>query len=204
MELPNKKYQVIYADPPWSYNSKKPTTAKRPSAMGVSLTPDYYYDVMNIEEIKSLPIKDISDKNSVLFLWTTNPMIREGLDVMDAWGFKYITMITWYKTNSKGMGYWFRGYTEHLLFGKKGNIKSFRTKIRNIQEHKFTKHSEKPELFRKLIEKATSHLNPKIELFARQRVDGWDSWGNELSNTIEYCDIANERLKTISNIGEWI
>lgn len=185
VELPNKKYQVIYADPPLSYNSKKPTTAKRPSGMGVSLTPDYYYDVMSVEEIKSLPVKDISSKNSVLFLWGTNPMIAEALEIMKAWGFAYITMITWYKTNSKGMGYWFRGYTEHLLFGKKGNIKSFRTKIKNIQEHKFTKHSEKPGLFRKLIEEATPHLNPKIELFARQRFEGWDAWGNELGKTIQ-------------------
>ncbi len=65
----NKKYQVIYADPPWYYNSKKPTTAKRPSAMGVSLTPDYYYKVMPLEEIKKLPIQEISDDDCVGFLW---------------------------------------------------------------------------------------------------------------------------------------
>jgi len=185
LELPNKKYKTIYADPPWSYNSKKPTTAKRPTAMGISLTPDYYYDTMSVEEIKSLPVKNISEKDSVLFLWATNPMIREALEVMESWGFKYITMITWYKTNSKGMGYWFRGYTEHLLFGKKGNVKSFRSKIKNIQKHNVTKHSEKPGLFRKLIEEATLNLNPKIEIFARNRVEGWDSWGDELTDTIQ-------------------
>ena len=180
MEFPNKKYKIIYADPPWSYNSKKPTTAKRPSAMGVSLTPDYYYKVMNLEEIKKLPVQKISDDDCVLFLWATNPLIREALEVMEAWGFKYITMITWHKTNSKGMGYWFRGYTEHLLFGKKGKIKSFRSMVHNLQEAKFEKHSKKPDLFRKMIESVTKELNPRIELFARQKIEGWDSWGDEI------------------------
>ena len=175
-----KGYQVIYADPPWSYDSKSPTTAKRPSGMGVSLTPDYYYDVMPLQEIKALPVAQITSPDSVCFLWTTNPMLREGLEVMEAWGFDYITTITWNKTNSCGMGYWFRGYTEHLLFGKKGKVKSFHSQIHNLQEHKRTHHSEKPDLFRRLIEECTSHLNPKLEMFARKRTEGWESWGNQL------------------------
>lgn len=185
LELPKKKYQVIYADPPWSYNSKKPTTAKRPSAMGVSLTPDYYYDVMTLEDIKKLDIQRISQDDCVLFLWATNPLMRESLEVMESWGFKYITMITWHKLNSKGMGYWFRGYTEHLLFGKKGNVKSFRSMVHNIQETKTERHSKKPDMFRTLIESVTKELNPKIELFARNRYDGWDAYGNELDDTIQ-------------------
>lgn len=148
--------------------------------MGVSLTPDYYYDVMGLESIKSLPVKSIAHKDSVLFLWTTNPMLREGLEVMDAWGFEYVTTITWFKTNSKGPGYWFRGYTEHLLFGKRGNVRSFRCQERNLQQHPFTRHSEKPALFRRLIETATIGMNPKVELFARERVEGWDAWGDEV------------------------
>jgi len=99
---------------------------------------------------------------------------------MESWGFKYITIITWHKTNSKGMGYWFRGYTEHLLFGKKGKVKSFRSMVRNIQEAKTERHSKKPDKFRTLIESVTKGLNPKIELFAREKKQGWDSWGNEV------------------------
>jgi len=181
--LPEKKYQVIYADPPWSYKWMEHAPVLTPVKSGENtLAPNYYYDTMTLDEIKSLPIDSISDKNSVLFLWTTNPMLREGLEVMESWGFEYVTTITWYKTNSKGMGYWFRGFTEHLLFGKKGNVKSFRSKIRNIQKHKFTKHSEKPGLFRRLIEQATPDLNPKIELFARIKFKGWDVWGDEAPN----------------------
>lgn len=149
--------------------------------MGISLTPEYYYKTMPLQDIKNLPVQEISDKKSVLFLWATTPLIKEALDVMQTWDFKYVTMITWHKTNNKGPGYWFRGYTEHLLFGIKGSIKSFRSRIRNIQEARVLKHSQKPELFRKLIEQIAPTLNPRIELFARQKVDGWDVWGNEVS-----------------------
>lgn len=183
--FPEKKYQVIYADPPWSYKWMDNAPVLTPVKSGKNtLAPNYYYDTMGLDEIKNLPIQDISEKNCVLFLWTTNPMLREGLEVMESWGFNYITTITWYKTNSKGMGYWFRGFTEHLLFGKKGKVKSFRSMAPNIQEHKFTKHSEKPDLFRKLIEDATIGLNPKIELFSRKRYEGWDAWGDEAPDLI--------------------
>lgn len=150
--------------------------------MGISMTPDYYYDVMSLEAIKELPVQKISEKDSVLFLWATTPLIREALEVMEAWGFKYITIITWHKTNSKGMGYWFRGHTEHLLFGKKGDVKSFRSMVRNIQEAKTERHSKKPDMFRTLIESVTKGMNPKIELFAREKKEGWDVWGNEVPN----------------------
>ena len=135
---------------------------------------------MTLEEIKRLPILLVTAPDAVCFLWTTNPMLREGLEVMEAWGFDYITTITWFKTNSKGMGYWFRGFTEHLLFGKKGEVNSFRSQVHNLQEHKFTRHSEKPELFRRIIDEVTPTLNPKLELFARARAYGWDSWGDQL------------------------
>jgi site-specific DNA-methyltransferase (adenine-specific) len=186
-ELPEGRWNIIYADPAWPYNSKSPTTAKRPSAMGISLTPDYYYPTMPLEEIKALPVARISEPDSVCFLWATNPLIREALEVLEVWGFKYTTMVTWHKTNSKGMGYWFRGFTEHLLFGKKGNVKSFHAQIPNIQAHKFIRHSQKPDLFRKLIEKATASMpNPRrIELFARERHEGWDVWGNQLPQEVQ-------------------
>lgn len=177
-------YQVVYADPPWRYRSKSPTTSKRPSGMGVSLTPDYYYKTMSLGDIKNLPVGEITDSDGVCFLWTTNPMLREGLEVLEAWGFEYITTITWHKTNGKGPGYWFRGHTEHLLFGKKGKVKSFRSMISNFQAHKTVRHSEKPALFRRIIETVTPTLNPKIELFARERCSGWSCWGHE-TGTVE-------------------
>lgn len=173
-------YGKIYMDLPWKYKSQKPTTAKRPSAMGVSMNADYYYPTMTIDEMKTLPINQISAKNSVLFEWVTNPFLQEGLELMKYFGFKYVTMITWNKSNGKGGGYWFRGMTEHLLFGVKGKVKSFRSMTKNIQEAKITKHSEKPDLFRKIIESVGVDLEPKLEMFARQEFQGWNQYGNQV------------------------
>lgn len=166
-----KTYQVIYADPPWSYKNKKP----RGNALK-------QYDTLSLEEISSLQIP--SAENSVLFLWITVPLLPFGFSVMEAWGFKYKTMLTWVKLRQLGVGYYYRGQTEHLLFGTKGNIKSFRTRHRNVIATMPGKHSEKPEDFRKLIEQSTYHLHNKLELFARKESAGWDVFGNEVKNSI--------------------
>lgn len=182
--LCGKKYSKIYIDLPWKYKSQKPTTAKRPSAMGVSMNADYYYPTMTIEQMKSLPMNEICADNSVLFEWVTNPFLQEGLFLMNHFGFKYVTTITWNKTNGKGGGYWFRGYTEHLLFGVKGKVKSFRSMTKNIQDAPITKHSEKPDLFRKIIESVGQELEPKLEMFARKEIQGWDQYGNQVQKVI--------------------
>lgn len=178
--FPDKKYQIIYADPPWSYRNKK--------VFGKFKNKDGYldggclskYQTMGIEEIEALPISNISEKDAVLFLWATVPLLPEALGVMSAWGFKYKTMITWRKIMSIGMGYWFRGQTEHLLFGTRGRVKAFRQQKANFVQAKVLRHSEKPEEFRRLIEDATVGLSGRIELFARQKTEGWDVWGNEV------------------------
>ena len=176
-----KKYQIIYADPPWSYRFTSPTGSKRPNyANGAS----DYYETMTLEQIKALPVQEISDKNSALFLWATNPMMPEAFEVMEAWGFRYKTLLTWHKERCKGMGYWFRGHTEHLLFGIRGDVKAFRSLNHNILKLPVGKHSEKPEEFRDLIDEATPNMNPKIELFSRKKVLGWDAWGNEVESDI--------------------
>ena len=87
--------------------------------------------------------------------------------------------------NNEGMGFWWRGQTEHLLFGVKGKIKAFRMQEKNIIEVKIGRHSEKPEEFRQLIERATPHLTRKIELFATKKYEGWHSWGNKVENDVE-------------------
>src|SRR5438552_3273556 len=119
-----KKYNVIYADPPWSYDTTDVPVIER----SVGMTDiDYYYNSMSTKSICALPIKEILQKDAVCFLWATVPMMPEAFEVLSAWGFKYKTMLTWHKTNSKGMGYWFRGYTEHILVGIKGNVKAFKS-----------------------------------------------------------------------------
>lgn len=177
-----KKYKVIYADPPWSYKSKNPTCKieKQPETCSVN----YYYNTMKLDDIKNLPISNIAEKDSILFLWATTPMIKESLEVMGSWGFKYKTMITWEKTNNDCMGYWFRVCTEHLLVGVKGKIDSFRSMERTCYHEKRSKHSKKPIYFTKLISSLFSKDN-KIELFAREKKDGWDVWGNEVKSDIK-------------------
>lgn len=140
------------------------------------------YPTMSLEEICALKIP--SDKNCVLFLWATVPLLPEAFKVMEAWGFNYKTMITWRKIMSMGMGFWWRGQCEHLLFGIKGGIKAFRMQEPNFIQAKVLRHSEKPKEFRELIERATKNLNPKLELFSRKKVEGWHSWGNEIKSDI--------------------
>ena len=175
-----KKYKIIYADPPWSYKNTNPTckVEKQPETCSVL----HYYNTMTLGDIKNLPVVNIAEKDSVLFLWATTPMIQEALEVMKAWGFKYKTMITWEKTNNDCMGYWFRVCTEHLLVGTRGKVKSFRSMERTCYHEKRGKHSRKPDYFRNLIESVT-HGN-RIELFARGKTEGWNVWGNEVESDI--------------------
>lgn len=176
-----KKYSVIYADPPWKYKNTSPPCL--PSKAPDTCRIEYYYPTMALEEIKALAVPDLCEKDAVLFLWTTTPAIQEGLEVVRAWGFKYKTMITWEKTNNDCMGYWFRVCTEHLIIAIKGNVKAFRDMERTCYHEKRSKHSKKPEYFYEIIERVTT--GERVELFARQKREGWDVWGNELQNDLE-------------------
>ena len=171
----NKKYQVIYADPPWSYKNKKTGGSMISGA-------EAKYPTMTVEEICALDIP--AEKDAVLFLWATVPLLPEAFKVMEAWGFKYKTMLTWRKIMSLGMGYWYRGQCEHLLFGVRGKVKAFRVQKANFIQSKAGKHSEKPIEFRRLIEESTLHLPNKLEMFARSENEGWDVFGNEVNNSI--------------------
>ncbi len=171
-----KKYQIIYADPPWRYQNKKTGGSMKSGA-------DAQYSTMSTQEICDLPVQDIAHKNSVLFLWATVPLLPEAFKVLDAWGYKYKTMLTWRKIMSLGMGFWFRGQTEHLLLGVKGKVNAFRIQKANFIQCKAGAHSTKPIEFRILIDLVD--LNPKIELFARQKTPGWDVWGNEVESDID-------------------
>jgi len=172
-------YDIIYADPPWAYRNKKTGGSMVSGA-------EAKYPTMSVDEISALPIKDIASKNSVLFMWATVPLMPEAFQVMKAWGYKYKTMITWRKIMSLGMGYWFRGQCEHLLLGVRGQVKAFRLQEPNFIQAKVLAHSEKPEEFRQLIERATSKMPSRnsVELFARRRVTGWDVFGNQVEGSI--------------------
>ena len=167
-----KKYKTILADPPWQYRNKR-TGGSMISGSSQK------YKTLSTKEICNLDlIKNISDKNSILFLWATIPMLPDAFKVMEAWKYKYKTAIIWRKIMSLGMGFWFRGQCEICLMGIKGKIKAFRYQKSNFIQTKLRKHSQKPEEFINLIEPVC--LEPKIELFAREKRKGWDSWGNEI------------------------
>lgn len=171
----DKKYNIIYADPPWSYKDKK--------CNGNCLS---HYNTMSIEDICNLPINKISDKDSILFIWVTYPMLKEGLEVIEKWGFKYKTIgFQWIKKNKKsdsfffGLGRWTRGNTECCLLATKGNIKRINNNISQLIISSIEEHSKKPSEARDKIVNLVGNL-PRIELFSRQKVDGWDCWGNEI------------------------
>jgi site-specific DNA-methyltransferase (adenine-specific) len=171
------QYQVIYPDPPWAYDNKRTGGSLKSGAA-------QKYPVMTTAEICALPVPDLADKNSVCFLWATMPMLPDAFEVLKYWGYKYKTGIVWHKTGRNGLGYWFRGEIEILLLGKRGKVKPFRCQLPNFIEHPVLGHSEKPEAFRRLIETATVGMEPKIELFARNKAPGWDAWGNEVDGDI--------------------
>jgi N6-adenosine-specific RNA methylase IME4 len=177
-----KKYNIIYADPPWTYDDKCHSGER-----GV----EYKYDCMDIEEIKKLPVEEIAENNCTLFMWVTWPMIAEGLDVIKAWGFKYKTIgFVWIKLNKIakslfwGMGNWTRSNSEICLLAVRGKPKRVSKGVHSVIMSVIEKHSKKPDETRTRIITLMGDL-PRIELFARQSSSGWDVWGNEINCDIE-------------------
>lgn len=166
-----KKYKVIYADPPWDYNDKK-------TGGSFSSGASQQYLTMSLDKIKKLPIHDITNKDCALFLWATVPLNPEAHIVLNAWGFTYKTKLIWNKQRI-GLGHWFRVMNEELFVGIKGDVKAFNSQLPNLISRPIQKHSKKPHRFREIIEGVTVGLEPKIELFARTRIYGWDTLGNE-------------------------
>ena len=190
------KYKIIYADPPWLY--------QRPMKK-------FPYPMMDIESLKSIPVNEIADKDCVLFMWITYPQLDQAFEIIDAWGFKYKTnAFTWIKTYDSGklyfgLGHYTRSNPEICLLSIKGNIHKYRKskKVEQVLISPIGKHSQKPPEIRDRIVELFGDL-PRIELFARQRVLGWDSLGNELDgmdinqsiymiNVCNQIKIQNER-----------
>lgn len=174
-----KKYQIIYADPPWTY--------KDSGCQGAAAA---HYNTMSLSELKDLPISKIADKNCVLFLWATYSKMREALFLIEAWGFEYKTIaFQWIKTYKNGfgeflgLGRWTRGNTEPCLLAVKGKPHRIHSGISQLIFSPLRRHSQKPPETRIKIKKLMGDL-PAIELFAREKVEGWDAWGNEVESDI--------------------
>lgn len=186
--MQNKKYQIIYADPPWSYNKK----------VGMGMADDHY-PTMTLQEICDLPVPQLADKNCALFLWVTFPMLREGLEVIKAWGFNYKTAaFVWvkqYKISDRfilGLGHYTRGNAELCLLATRGSIKRQSLKVSQIIVSHLEEHSKKPDEARNRIVELLGDV-PRIELFARQTTPGWDVWGNEVQSDIDMKENEEEQ-----------
>ena len=174
-----KKYNIIYADPPWSYHSGKVNGAAK-----------NHYQTMTDKAIYDLPVEEITEDEAVLFLWATFPKLPEALNVMEEWGFRYKTCaFVWVKQNRKseslffGLGYWTRGNAEICLLGVKGKPKRISAKVFQIVMSKIRQHSRKPDEVKERIVELMGDL-PRVELFARESSKGWDVWGNEIVSDI--------------------
>lgn len=184
----NNKYSIIYADPPWKYNDESSKASR---------TVNLQYDTMKTKDMFNFPINKISANNSVCFMWATYPKLKESIELLEKWGFIYKTVaFTWVKKNRKnndyfmGMGYYTRSNAEIVLLGVKGKpLKRISHSVRQILDNRIDEHSKKPNEVRDRIVELFGNL-PRIELFARQSVEGWDCWGNE----VEKYSITTEQL----------
>ena len=194
-----KKYQIIYADPPWFYNKRnlfKKDGRRNNFAWGAT----NHYPVMKTSDICKIPVPEIADDNCILFLWATFPRLQEALEVINAWGFKYKTVgFTWIKIQKNGqvrmdgLGNYTMSNAEICLIATKGKVKRKNTGIKQIILAPKTRHSEKPPEVRERIVELMGEL-PRIELFARldenglfpnDPFSGWDVWGNEIESDIK-------------------
>lgn len=172
----DKKYNIIYADPPWKYLGGGKKNASK------------HYSCMDITEIYKLGdiIQKISDDNCILFLWVTYPILPKALETIKYWGFKYSTLgFVWVKRNKKadtwffGLGNYTRANSELCLIATKGKIKRVSKSVSSVIDARIMEHSRKPDIVRDKIVELMGDL-PRIELFARQYAEGWDCWGNEV------------------------
>ena len=169
----DKKYNIIYADPPWKFWG------------GGWKNQAQHYTIMKMEDVIKLPINDLAAKDCILFLWATYPILPEAFEVIKAWGFKYATVgFTWVKTtkNNKwhfGLGYWTRANPELCLIATKGKPTRKSASIPNLIISQVEGHSKKPDIVRDKIVELMGDI-PRIELFAREKTKGWDVWGNEI------------------------
>jgi N6-adenosine-specific RNA methylase IME4 len=161
----NGKFKTLCIDPPWTYSvhleKSQPT-----------------YSTMSQRELLGLPINSWADEQAHCYLWTTNTNIKDAFELMEAWEFKFVTMLTWVKP-SFGLGTYFRTTTEHVLFGVRGRLL---TRVRNIGTHFIapkTHHSAKPDVFYQMVER--SSYPPYLDAFARKRRPGWTVWGNGIA-----------------------
>lgn len=168
-KLPDGVFQVIYCDPPWQYNNS-----------GFNSSAEQHYPTMDIETLKAMPVKDLKAENAVMFMWATNPLLKQAIELMEVWGFEYKTNIVWVKDRQINLGFYVYGKHELLLIGTAGSMLPTGEKPPSVMEGKNNIHSKKPESTYETIETMYPGLKC-VELFARNTPrEGWVKWGNEV------------------------
>lgn len=199
------KYQTIVADPPWDYGEVACHRSSKGPGAAVA-----HYPTMTVEQITALndSARSLAEDNAHLYLWVTNSFLRHGFGIVESWGFKPKSVITWVKTYNGeiqptwvesgedealasfllteprarvGLGRWYLNATEHLIFGVRGKLQ-LRAKQPNVIFAPVVGHSVKPEQSYALIEKGSP--GPYLEMFARRRRENWHSWGNEVESDV--------------------
>lgn len=171
-------FQTVLADPPWRFANRTGKVAPEHRRLD-------RYSTMDLDAICDLPVSDVVAKNAHLYLWVPNALLPDGLRVMEAWGFRYISNIIWAKRridggpDGRGVGFYFRNVTEIILFGVRGSMRTLppaRSQVNMIETRK-REHSRKPDEQYDLIEQCSP--GPYLEMFARHPRDGWKVWGDE-------------------------
>jgi N6-adenosine-specific RNA methylase IME4 len=180
LTAPVQRYRIVLADPPWRYDHCRSNCRKV----------ERWYPTLTGEQIAAMPVQDIVTRDALLYLWVTAPKLRVGMDVLEAWGFAYVTGAIWDK-EIIGKGYHFRGQHEHILVGKRGRpgTPARADLMSSVIRARRTAHSRKPGAAYELIERAHPQAS-KIELFARARRPGWAAWGDEVPSDVVFPDPA--------------
>jgi N6-adenosine-specific RNA methylase IME4 len=184
MATQTKKFQILYADPPWDYaGQKQHGTAEQ----GTNKSVEDHYNTMKLAELKKLQIPKICEKDALLFLWTSSPHLPQAIELMSAWEFDYKTVAFVWEKQKTNPGYYTMSQCEICLVGKRrgGQIPKPRgsRKERQFLSAMRGRHSEKPDEIRQRIQRMFP-TQKKVELFARTAPDGWAVWGNEVENTL--------------------
>lgn len=196
------RFGLIYADPPWRFKTWTEDSIEK--------TPSAHYEVMDLTDIKALPVSVIAADDCVLVMWAVAPMLPHALSVMDAWGFKFKTSGAWAKQSSTGekwafgTGYLLRSAAEFFLIGTKGSPKSAVRDVRNLVVAPLREHSRKPDDLRLSLERMFPEAT-KLEMFARRKVPGWIAWGNDVGKFDEGIEaeiLRNLKARLMRELGD--
>lgn len=192
LEKVDDRFSTILADPPWQFQNRTGKVAPEHRRL-------LRYPTMELQEIMDMPIGKLAAARSHLYLWVPNALLKEGLQVMKAWGFTYKSNVVWFKIrkdggpDGRGVGFYFRNVTELILFGVRGSMRTLkpgRTQVNMLATRK-REHSRKPDEIYDVIEACSP--GPYLELFARFRREGWSQWGNENVEQNSLLNVAHRK-----------